>query len=368
MKIKILALVFFSVSLFGMERPYSDTSLLAKKVQAKKIEIEAIQLQLRYSYEKLCRIRAARKMAYAKDKLRLLALEEEKRERKYKLIEKELKRSIINYKEMKEALRKMLFRDQYPKIYGAIPLTYHAIAVRSLSVLDKKILIEANQSIGAASELVWKAITHNIHFDVEKIWDGKAGYIFFKPKEATGKLTNVSYDEIPPLRARAHKAKDKEAQERLEKIAGQYKIHLMPHRNYLGDVVLKLIGALKCTSLGPLIDSFKVKYKQETLETVVVGKLAQKERMPRIVIYVAEGKAQAQHALNKIIAIFKNDVEKGIDIAPRWNQKVNKLIFFAQGDGDCKRIAQFEKYFEQPAMIYYSPLLTGAFHNYHLTF
>ncbi len=59
--------------------------------------------------------------------------------------------------------------------------------------------------------------------------------------------------------------------------------------------------------------------------------------MPVIVIYPMLGKANAQKALNKIYEhLGKYDI-MGKGVTPRYNRKINELIFYAQGAGDFKK-------------------------------
>jgi hypothetical protein len=91
--------------------------------------------------------------------------------------------------------------------------------------------------------------------------------------------------------------------------------------------------------------------------------------MANIVIYAASGKENAQKLLNKIYAIFK--YQEGLNINPRWNEKVTSLIYFAQGDGDAKKLKENAKFFESGdeygnGKVYFNPTVTGVYQDYHL--
>ena len=83
---------------------------------------------------------------------------------------------------------------------------------------------------------------------------------------------------------------------------------------------------------------------------------------PKVVIY-AFGKENTQRILNGIYQQFK-DVP-GLGFEPRYNAKVNDLIWVAQGDGDNK-VDRYEAYYEMPGRVYYRPDITGKPQNYHL--
>ncbi len=261
---------------------------------------------------------------------------------------------------------------KYPILMQSIPKGYEKALVPFLlkeAETDSAVLQEANERSGAASQFIWRALNNLYDMGLEnyEIEDQGAGYVFFSPKEALGTATYVRQSEIPQLSSR--KFADPFAQETLGHIAGNYKIHLMPHREFIVEIVKKLIHALKRDpSLAELIINFKVLYKPATTETMRVKEMLEGKRMARIVIYPAEGKDKAQKALNKIVDLFKDDVTKGIGMAPRWNQKVNDLVYFAQGDGDYKKLPEYERYFEQPDMIYYEPFFTGSYKDHHLRF
>lgn len=85
--------------------------------------------------------------------------------------------------------------------------------------------------------------------------------------------------------------------------------------------------------------------------------------MPKIVIYCASGKENAQLVLHKIYNAFR--YRKGLGIAPRYNQPVTDCIYYAQGNGDDKT-DEFADLFESNR-IHYRHDVTGQKEDYHLT-
>src|ERR1700733_1975306 len=163
-------------------------------------------------------------------------------------------------------------------------------------------------------------------------------------------LLNKQYNNLAPKVVAAFDEKEKV----LNILVQNYKIHLMP----VGDptpIILKLItGLQKDPELQKLIWLFKV---SPLLEYKFGGIV-----YARIVIYISSGKENAQKALNKVYALFKD--ENGLNETPRYNAKVTNLIYVAQGDGDFKT-DEYARYYE-PGRAYYAPYITGKYQNYHL--
>ena len=143
-----------------------------------------------------------------------------------------------------------------------------------------------------------------------------------------------------------------------------YKIHLMPKKEDLQSTIWKL---LKQTEHDPelinLIADFKFIKKFEKFDK------NEDYNMAIIVIYATSGKTNAQRLLNKIYSLFKD--QDGLNIKPRWNEKVTSLIYFAQGHGDQKITSRYSKFFEPGnykgnGKIYFKPDVTGTYKDYHL--
>ncbi len=140
----------------------------------------------------------------------------------------------------------------------------------------------------------------------------------------------------------------------LQEMVKQYKIHLMPVGEATPVIIKLLEGLQKDAGLQALISTFKVRPTPNLLKRGMI--------YGRVVIYVAPGKDNAQEALNKLYALFK-DVP-GSNSKPRYNGRVTDLIWIAQGDGDYKGDA-YGSYYE-PGRVYYSPTITGLIEDYHL--
>lgn len=115
-------------------------------------------------------------------------------------------------------------------------------------------------------------------------------------------------------------------------LASEYKIHLMPKSQYVIPVLAALLGVfVKDESLCQLIYRIKVQ--------ISPNQAAEGEIMPRIVIYPALGKDNAQKVLDKILEIFSEyELDKiGLDLLPRYNTKINNLVYYSQSGGDVKK-------------------------------
>lgn len=140
------------------------------------------------------------------------------------------------------------------------------------------------------------------------------------------------------------------------KLVQEYKIHIMP-TGELTPVIIRILEALQNDQeLQKLIAAFKVYQLPDYY--------VRSEIIPRIVIYPTAGKENSQKALNKLYVILK-DI-KGSGIRPRYNAKVNDLIWIAQGDSVYKNDPETEQYFELPHKIYYRTGFTLPPQKYYL--
>lgn len=194
------------------------------------------------------------------------------------------------------------------------------------------------------------------------------GYNLFMVNEDEFKRTRNS-DEISLkkyLKLNANPNSSQKANDLLRTLTDQYKIHLMPVVTDNTDVNISylLFDAMeKDPELKSLIMAFKVAVSDPMKDPNMRN--AEGIPNPYLVIYVKDGKDAAQKALNKLYFLFKNHSEfKGTGQRPRFNTKVNDLIWVAQGDGDDKTDAN-TPYFDQ-SRIYYSSTITGRQENYHL--
>lgn len=146
-----------------------------------------------------------------------------------------------------------------------------------------------------------------------------------------------------------------------------YKIHLMPRSP--SDVMLilehllqeikindKLQNAVSELKFRPGID-----FSQSKEE--IKKQLGIENPQPIIVLY-ANGKDNAQYALDTAYRLFKDLT--GLDITPRYNEKITSLIYYAQSNGDWK-VADSEDYV-QPNREVFRPDYVDPEHpvDYHL--
>ncbi len=130
----------------------------------------------------------------------------------------------------------------------------------------------------------------------------------------------------------------------------------------LSRLIVLILDAFKDDpELKRLIHIFKV--------AVNTDEHLREKHLPRVVFYSDLGTESTQRALDILYNLFKKHPEiKGSGERPRFNGKVNDLIWVAQGNGDDKIAGAGNNlaYFEQPLMIYYRPDFTGKVENYHL--
>ena len=150
------------------------------------------------------------------------------------------------------------------------------------------------------------------------------------------------------------------SQNEKEKVVSQYKIHLMPKWEDLSSTIMNLFETIKKNSqLQNAIGHMKCSVLNVDLYD------NDGQVVPRIVIYAADGKENAQLILDTVYALFKN--QQGANITPRYNQRVTSLIYFAQSHADVKK-RLYKKHFETDEKIYFHPDTTpsGVGGGYHL--
>ena len=127
----------------------------------------------------------------------------------------------------------------------------------------------------------------------------------------------------------------------------EYKIHLQPKPEYQLPVIRALV---KLISTDPLfashIESWKTIIPYDRVTTGL--------NLPVVVIYPCKGQKSATLVLKKIIQVFgKFDCAKiGLNHTPRFNHKINELIYYANGSGDHKKILP-DKFFAGPNKEFY---------------
>ncbi len=136
---------------------------------------------------------------------------------------------------------------------------------------------------------------------------------------------------------------------RFDKVTKEYKIHLMPKS---GEDLLLIIERLlkEIQSNDQLQNSLvEIKFKtpdyQELKERLKKLKSGSKKVKPIIVIYPGSSKKDAQTVLNSVYKLF--GTMEGLDMAPRFNEKITSLIYYAQSHGDIKRGNEFDEFFTE---------------------
>ncbi len=184
-------------------------------------------------------------------------------------------------------------------------------------------------------------------------------------KEAR-RMANGVFDSI---RADDKKEKTREVEQfvnaNLEAVMSEYKIHLQPKRDRLGDVVSRLVGMYQGpdgAELRRLTGAFKIHGRK--------NEPGEKEIFPEVVVYVmpgaerdASGKTEGRRNLEAVLAAVVaatgdlEDAAQPPDQAPRYNAPVTGLVYCAQSGGDLKtalkRIGLLDKFFD--------PATGGAF-------
>ena len=120
----------------------------------------------------------------------------------------------------------------------------------------------------------------------------------------------------------------KERQRAIKVLAQEYKIHLMPKPEYVPFILNKLFEAMEGDE--------ELKDSVAQLKVINDDKKIRDEIMPSIVIYAQLGKEYAQTVLDKLSQYLEGCEALGADQTPRFNQKVNGLIYYAQSGGDWK--------------------------------
>lgn len=160
----------------------------------------------------------------------------------------------------------------------------------------------------------------------------RGGYLFFPEfglREIEGKDFRDLYAELSsPLYIQFPERYPKEFQRAIEAFSQEYKIHLMVKPEYTPFVIERLFEALRSDpDFAKVVAQVKVindPYKERD------------ETMPSIVLYTQLGRANAQRALDKVSAYLGRYAGVGLGQTPRFNRKVNDLIYYAQGGGDWK--------------------------------
>lgn len=155
---------------------------------------------------------------------------------------------------------------------------------------------------------------------------------------------------------RLHNCPSPDACRMREGLASCYKIHLMPFDEDIVSIIRSLLMRVsRDVKLQKALGYFKIAAKTDRI--TFPGRT-----MPIMVLYPHASKDAAQYLLNSVYDLFK-DVQ-GKNVAPRYNERVTSLIYFAQGDGDYKN--DFYAGYYEPDRVYYRSDFEGELQDYHL--
>ena len=133
-------------------------------------------------------------------------------------------------------------------------------------------------------------------------------------------------------------------------LASLYKIHLMPKSRFetINILVILLSNFREWPAFREAVPLCKVNalFMPEAYHSVTPAVPEWDElhtHLPVIVLYVNPGKTHAQWALDMVLKSFKS--EQGCNIPPRFNIRVNDLIFYTQLPGGPKRAKACDKFF-----------------------
>ena len=112
-------------------------------------------------------------------------------------------------------------------------------------------------------------------------------------------------------------------------LAEEFKIHLQPKRQFVPLVAYKLAQLLQDESTRELVTEFKVQTDPESVD-------GEGQEMPQIVIYPKDGRENARKLLEILKQALQDEEKYGTGKPPRYNMRVNDLLFLAQSGGDLK--------------------------------
>ncbi|MCX6765168.1 MAG: hypothetical protein NT148_01365 [Candidatus Nealsonbacteria bacterium] len=168
----------------------------------------------------------------------------------------------------------------------------------------------------------------------KRVWP-QAGY-FFLPK--INPMTGPFKDEAEFAAAYQKAARNinpygenEASKEDIELLAEMYKIHLMPKEEFTPFILRKVIKEIEDDpELKDLICEIKVTQGEDVRKNGGEG-------LPVIVIYPKLGKENAQKVLDKIYKCVGKYSDLAVGDEPRFNRKINDMVFYAQGEGGTKK-------------------------------
>lgn len=143
-------------------------------------------------------------------------------------------------------------------------------------------------------------------------------------------------------------------------LAHFYKIHLMPKPEKTPKVLKMLCDLFSQTDIGDYVNIFKV-----NMRFAPGNKKKNKVYSPVIVLYVNAPKEENSYKKNAqlVLNIVRSNLAEtgGSGVTPRYNKKINKLIFYAQGEGKLKskHPSTRKKVLQAPEFALYRPDWVG---------
>lgn len=164
-----------------------------------------------------------------------------------------------------------------------------------------------------------------------EVFAGYENFVYLEPTEEERRLVG----EQNELEGIANRGNQESVRIRMAKseISGlltqEFKIHLQPKRQFVPLIAFRLGKLLQDDEVRRLVERFKVKISPGGVDS-------QGQEFPQIVIYPAMGRENAKKLLEVLSQSLKDAEKYGTGKPPRYNIKVNNLLFLAQSGGDLK--------------------------------
>jgi len=118
-------------------------------------------------------------------------------------------------------------------------------------------------------------------------------------------------------------------------IAGVYKIHLMPKREYFLNVVNRLFRLLD----AGLLEIYGMKCLYNNIDDIYQNLIDTRSHggyYPIITIYCNYGRMHVSNTLYQLIKEFTDHKKIGLNLTPILNTRINELIYYKQGHTDSR--------------------------------
>lgn len=164
--------------------------------------------------------------------------------------------------------------------------------------------------------------------------DARDGYSHFVINERTSEHNQMlGFEQEVETQAKRDNAEYVRGHMTDAKIGGllsqEYKIHIQPKREFVPLVAHRLGTLLQNEEVRKLVGEFKVKINAGGVDS-------QGQEMPQIVIYPVMGRENAKKLLEILRQSLKDEEKYGTGKPPRYNLRVNNLLFLAQSGGGLK--------------------------------